>query len=124
MTLLKKTRITRSISILMLLIFAVTLFIPNSNSRYKNEKDGCGDVAIAKFQISLNSSTNLTQSINLKNTITTNNYSDSYVSPGTTGDIQLVLNFANVDVSTDYTITLGTYDLPTNLKLYDRITHI
>ena len=56
--------------------------------------------------------------INLNNTITSNNYSDDYVAPGTTGDIQLVLDFANVDVSTDYSITLGVYDLPTNLKLY------
>ena len=73
---------------------------------------------LAKFQIKLNNSTNLSQSINLEDTIITNNYSDDYVAPGTTGDIQLVLDFTNVDVSTDYTINLGTLNLPTNLKLY------
>lgn len=118
MALFKKRKITLLISILMLLVFAVILLIPNSISRYKNEKSGAGDIAIAKFQFKLNNSYNLTQSINLKDTITTNNYSDDYVAPGTTGDIELVLDFTNVDVSTDYTITLGTYDLPTNLKLY------
>ena len=28
------------------------------------------------------------------------------------------MDFTNVDVSTDYTITLGVLNLPTNLKLY------
>ncbi len=118
MALLKNKKMTLSISILMLLVFANILLIPNSISRYKNEKNGAGDIGIAKFQFKLNNSSNLTQTINLKDTITTNDYCDNYVAPGTTGDIQLVLDFTNVEVATDYTITLGTYDLPINFKLY------
>lgn len=118
MALFKKRKRTMLISILMLLVFAAILLIPNSISRYKRDKSGAGNIEVAKFLFQLNSSSNLTQSINLKNTITTNNYCDDFVAPGTTGDIQLVLDFTNVDVSTDYTITLGTYDLPTNLRLY------
>ena len=118
MTLLKKRRITLSISILVSFTLIAILLIPESISRYKNDKGGSGDVSVAKFQINLNNSTNLTQNINLNNTITNNNYSEEYVAPGTNGDIQLILDFSNVDVSTDYTIMLGAYDLPTNLKLY------
>lgn len=118
MALLKNKKITLSISILMLFVLIVIILVPNSISRYKKTKAGDGDLEIAKFQVKLNNSTNLSQNINLKDTITTNSYSDDYVAPGTTGDIQLILDFANVDVSTDYNINLGTYDLPTNLKLY------
>lgn len=109
------------VTILTILLVAFTLVgfdFPQSISRYVSEKNGSKDIDVSKFQPKLNGSTNLTQSIDLANTITANNYSDNLVAPGTTGDIQLILDFANVDVSTDYNINLGTYDLPTNLKLY------
>ena len=114
----KNKKIMLLISILLLFVLTVIFCIPDSISRYKSDKSGANNLGIAKFQIKLNGSTNLEQSINLQDTITANNYSDNYVVPGTTGDIQLVLDFTDVDVSVDYTINLGNCDLPTNLKLY------
>lgn len=106
------------VSLLILSIFVVIFCVPDSNSRYKDDKSGSGYLEIARYQLKLNGSQNISQSINLKDTITSNSYSDNFVAPGTTGDIQLNIDFSNVDVSTDYVISLGTYDLPNNLRLY------
>ena len=104
--------------VLMLTMLIAIFCSPKSNSSYNDVKKGTGVFNTAEYQIKLNNSTNLSQVINLEDTITSNNYSNQYVAPGSTGDIKLVLDFSNVDVSTNYTINLGTYDLPANLKLY------
>lgn len=104
---------------ILLVSFTLVVFdVPQSISRYLSGKNGSKNLDVAKFQPKLNGSTNLSQSIDLADTITTNNYSDDLVAPGTNGDIVLTLDFSDVDVSTDYVISVGTTDLPTNLSLY------
>ena len=109
--------------VLMLTMLIAIFCSPKSNSSYNDVKKGNGIFNTAEYQIKVNNSTNLSQVINLEDTITSNNYSNQYVAPGSTGDIKLVLDFSNVDVSTNYTINLGTYDLPANLKLYSESTY-
>ena len=118
MTLLKNKKMTLSISILMLLVFAVVLLTPNSISRFIKGRSGLGTVEVAKFEFRVNNSSNLSQSVNLLNTLTENDYCDDCIVPGTTGDIPVVLDFTNMEVTTDYTITIGSGNLPTNLKFY------
>lgn len=104
---------------ILLVSFTLVVFdVPQSISRYVSGKNGSKNLDVAKFQPKLNGSTNLSQSIDLADTITTNNYSDALVAPGTNGDIVLTLDFSDVDVSTNYVISVGTTDLPTNLSLY------
>lgn len=104
---------------MILIAFTLVVFdVPQSVSRFINGKNGGNTLNVADFRPKLNGSTNLSQSIDLASTITTNNYSDNLVAPGTNGDIVLTLDFSNVDVTTDYVISVGTTDLPTNLILY------
>lgn len=118
MALFNKNNTTIKSCVLVLLIFVAVLLIPDSVSRYKNSKDGIGNIGIAKFKFTLNNSNNVVQTIDLKDTMIENEYSNDYVVPGTTGDIALALDFSEMEVSTDYVITIGTCDLPNNLKLY------
>lgn len=76
---------------------------------------GQKEIGVANFEIKLNESSSLSQTIDLKETITSNN---EYVVPGAIGDIELELDFTNVEVDTDYIIEVGEYNLPNNLKLY------
>ena len=55
MALLKNIKTTKLISILMLLVFAVILLIPNSTSRYQNSKNGNSQTPIALWNVSATS---------------------------------------------------------------------
>lgn len=106
------------LTILLVGFTLVVFVVPKSISRYISGKNGLKVLDVAKFQPKLNGNANLSQSIDLADTITTNNYSDDLVVPGTNGDIVLTLDFSDVDVSTDYVISVDTTDLPTNLNFY------
>ena len=75
-------------------------------------------IPTAKFQFTLNNSTNTTQNITLKDTLTANNYSDELVVPGTNGQFDLVFDLTNVEVSVNFIVNFDRTNLPTNLKLY------
>ena len=79
---------------------------------------GEATVSAAKFEIVLNNSTNTTQNITLKDTITENDYSDILVVPGVNGQFDLVFDLSNVEVSVNFTIIFDRSNLPNNLKLY------
>lgn len=113
-----KKRIILFSFIMAIIVSLFVLVRCSSFSKFKSSGTGTGNISVADFGIKLNGSSNLTQNINLKSTITTNSYSDNYLMPGTNGNIVLTLDFSNVDVSANYTINIGTLDLPTNLKLY------
>ena len=106
------------------LVFLATFFTYNTFSFFKSVGTSSSGVKVAKFEIFLNKSNNLEQTINLEKTITPNNYSNDYVMPGTSGDIVIELDFKNVDVVTDYVVELGTFDLPNNLKLYSDSSYL
>lgn len=115
------------IILIILIIFVVLLpifyFGKSSFSFFKKTNTGNENINVANFGIKLNNSTNLSQTIDLNTTITENNYSNNYLMPGTNGVITLVLDFTDVDVSTDYSISFGVLNLPTNLKFYTDSNH-
>lgn len=111
-------RLKKGVALLYFIILFISIFGISTLSKYKSSSKANQTIETASFKIKLNEDTKLTQSIDLKNTITPNNYSDKYLMPGTNGNISLVLDFSEVDVSTDYTISLGKLDLPNNLQLY------
>lgn len=112
-----------NIILLVLIVFLTTLFGISTLSKFKASSLGKKNISVANFKIKLNESLSQTQSIDLQSTITPNDYSDDYLMPGTNGTITLVLDFSEVDVSTNYTINLGTINLPNNLNLYSDSTY-
>lgn len=99
-------------------IICIGFLIYSSYSIYKSSGVGSKRFSVAAFDVKLNDSSNLNQTIDLKDTITDNNYSSNYVMPGTNGNIVLSLDFSGVEVSCKYNIKLGSYSLPSNLKFY------
>ena len=115
---MKISSIQKKSIIIIAVVIGVGILALSSYAIYKSNASGNVEVSTAKFQIKLNNSESLTQNIILKDTITTNNYSDDLVVPGTKGMFDLELDFTNVDVSVNYTINFTTSNLPNNLKLY------
>ena len=115
---MKKKKIIIS-SIIFVLLASITFISVSTYAKYKSQATSAGEFSIAKFEIKLNNSEELTQKIDLSSTITDNKYSDKYLMPGTNGNIVLELDFKDVDVSTNYEITVGELDFPNNLKLYE-----
>ena len=79
MTLLKNSKTTVLISILMLFIFAVTILIPNSTSRYQKSKIGNWQTPVALWSVSTSSNDdniNLIAGSTTTYTFTVNNDSD------------------------------------------------
>ena len=92
------------------------VFIPKVYSKYRAYASSNLNLNVAKWVIGVNgSSTN--SSINLNNTITNTSYATSLV-PGSTGLVQIQLDFTNVEVVTDYTVTFTRENLPNNLRFY------
>ncbi len=108
----------KKLLIVILSIIGVFALSFSSYSIYKKMASNNAEIPVAKFQILLNSSEATSQNISLSDTITTNDYSDSLIVPGTNGAFDLELDFSNVDVSVSYTINFDTSNIPTNLKLY------
>ena len=106
------------ILIIVLFVIGISILSFSSYSFFKKSASGDADVSTAKFQILLNDSSSVSQSINLQDTITANSYSNDLVVPGTNGAFDLELDFSNVDVSVSYIINFDTTNIPTNLKLY------
>ena len=100
-------------------IFVLISFIAfSSYSIYKRSVSNEVKASVAKFQFTLNNSDELTQNIVLKNTITTNNYSNDLVVPGTNGQFDLVFDLSDVEVSVNFIINFDRSNIPTNLKIY------
>lgn len=115
----------RKILIIYYLIIAIVLVISYFFT-YSNYVTSIGTesyIDVAKWEIKVNEDTNVT--IDLEETLTSSLYVDSgdvdvTVVPGTSGLIELTLDFSQMNVATDYTITVntGSSNLPDNLKLY------
>ena len=110
--------------ILILLFISVSFLALNTYSSYKREAEGDASSSIAKFIIKVNDSSETTQTIDLSETITANNYSDTLVVPGTEGVIELELDFSDCDTSVNYLINFDMTNLPVNLKLYSDSNHL
>ena len=110
--------------ILILLFISVSFFALNTFSSYKKEASGTASTSAARFIIKINDSSEITQTINLSETITENDYSDTLVVPGTEGVIDLELDFSNCDISVNYIVNFDITNLPINLKLYSDSNHL
>ena len=76
------------------------------------------DIAPFRFKIGQNSDT---IELDLKDTLLTGNaFSDTQIIPGTKGKIILQLDFSDVEVASNYTISIDTEQtkMPNNMKLY------
>ena len=112
----KKILLGSTIFVLLVSILCISI---TTYAKYKANGAGTSEISVAKFEVKLNDSSEVTQNIDLSTTITSNKYSDKYLMPGTNGNIILSLDFKDVDVSSNYEITVGETDLPNNLKLYE-----
>ena len=76
------------------------------------------DIAPFRFKIGQNSDT---IELDLKDTLLTGNaFSDTQIIPGAKGKIILQLDFSDVEVASNYTISIDTEQtkMPNNMKLY------
>ncbi len=106
-------------SIIILLIGGIIPSIKTVYAIYASASVGQADLEVARwsFDVRLNEQTNM--SIDLNQTIITNNYSMTKVIPGTKGKIALSLNLSGTEVDAKYSLHFdGTRVLPSNLKLY------
>jgi len=102
-----------------LILFLLTLItIPlniTTYSKYKNEVYANNTLRTAKWIFNVNGKTD-NISINLEDTIINN---DTKVIPGTSGKINIQIDFSGSEVASKYTISKDeTSILPSNLKLY------
>lgn len=107
---------SKAVILLIIALLSIPCLIYPTYALFSSTATGEGDVVVARFNPRLNNSTNLEPAIKLIDTAT--GYSDPYLVPGTSGVIELTLDFANVDISTDYEILPGIMDLPDDLRLY------
>ena len=115
---MKMSSTKNSIILFTAVIIGVIIITFSSYSVYKRIASNEAEISIAKFQIKINNSDSIVQNIALKDTITTNNYSDDEVVPGTNGAFDLSIDFSNVEVSSNYAINFDRTNIPNNLKLY------
>ena len=102
--------------IIMLILFCVVYtfskYVSNAQLSIKT------DIAPFRFKIGQNSDT---IELDLKDTLLTGNaFSDTQIIPGAKGKIILQLDFSDVEVASNYTISIDTEQtkMPNNMKLY------
>lgn len=115
----KKIPISSLVGIVCLLSF-LCVGMGISYSRFVASGDSSADAKVAPWKYKINASNAESISIDLKDTIVSNNYSMSFVIPGTRGAIPIEIDFSGTKVASEYVITLerDSMDLPSNLKLY------
>ena len=115
---MKMSSTNKKIIFVVAIIVFISVIAFSSYAIYKGQASNEVEVSIAKFQFTLNNSSDLTQNIVLKDTITTNSYSDDLVVPGTNGEFDLVFDLSNVEVSINFIINFDVTNIPNNLKIY------
>lgn len=115
---MKKSSMNKNIVFVVAVIVFVSLIAFSSYSIFKSSASNEASISAAKFQFTLNNSAELNQNIVLKDTITTNNYSNDLVVPGVNGQFDLTFDLSNVEVSVNFVINFDTTNIPNNLKLY------
>ena len=111
MALLKNSRTSILVSILMLLVFIAILLIPNSTSRYQNSKNGNGQTP-ALWNVSAtsnDSAINLVAGSTTTYTFTVNNDSDV--------SVVYSIEISNLPTGVQAKLDLGSYQPPTSNKI-------
>lgn len=99
--------------VIVLLIYGITF------SQYKTTVSGEAKINTAKFSFKM---TDELSSVNLElsDTLTDNLYSKNKLVPGSSGVLQLEMNFSDIETATSYSISLDNLNsqIPENMKLY------
>lgn len=104
----------KSALILILLLLIIIPFNITTYSKYSSEVNSNDSLKTAKWMFNVNGKTD-NVSINLENTIN-NGYRK--VVPGSSGKIDLSIDFSGSEVASKYIINVDSSVLPSNLKLY------
>ena len=108
--------------ILIVAILLATLAISIAYSKYFTEVSGTGSITVAKWNFTVNGSSDTIGTIILGNTTDDNsNVADGVIAPGTSGSFAIELDITGTEVALDYTIEFENLegDLPDNLKFYE-----
>ena len=108
------------IIIIYYIIFFSFLCVVYTFSKYVSIAQLSIKTNIAPFRVKIGQN-NDTFELDLKDTLLTGNaFSDTQIIPGTKGKILLQLDFSNVEVASNYTISIDTEQtkMPNNMKLY------
>ena len=99
--------------VIVLLIYGITF------SQYKTTVSGEAKINTSKFSFKM---TDELSSVNLElsDTLTDNLYSKNKLVPGSSGELQLEMNFSDIETATSYSISLDKLNsqIPENMKLY------
>ena len=112
MALLKNYKTTILVSILMLLVFIVTLLVPKSVSRYQNSKYGNGQIPVASWNVSAtssNSNINIVAGSTTSYTFTVNNSSDV--------SVEYSIEITNIPTGLRAKLDSGSYVSESNDKI-------
>lgn len=115
----KKRNLKRKCLLLFFSLFIVPLAFV-TYSKFSSQAVNNNEIQVAKWNFKINSVGTQQLNIDLAKTITANNFSLKHVIPGTSGVINLEMDFSNVDVDLEYSIdrNIDGVVVPNNLKFY------
>ena len=115
----KKSKKKNILIAIELMLIAIIIFSMYAYSRYSSKVNGTGTATIAKWSFKVNGQTETLATINLADTMKTNNtVKQGTVAPGTEGSFNLEIDGSGSEVAIEYTINLKVTDKPQNLNFY------
>ena len=115
----KKSKKKNILIAIELMLIAIIIFSMYAYSRYSSKVNGTGTATIAKWSFKVNGQTETLETINLADTMKTNNtVKQGTVAPGTEGSFNLEIDGSGSEVAIEYTINLNVTDKPQNLNFY------
>ena len=119
-----KKKVTRlTVLVLSITLISVGFVVPSiekAYAAYMTTTTATTEMQVAKWSLKVNSESQESILIELKDTIIDNNYNTTKVIPGTKGKIEIQIDFSDTEVATTYEIVPNTSTnvIPSNLKLY------
>lgn len=111
---------TKFIFLYYAIIIIIVILCFSTYSKYSSTATSETKIDTAKFYFKIGNKEEQNIELNLLETLKSNIYSENEIVPGTKGTIELNLDFSNIEVATNYTISLDVENtkIPENLKLY------
>ena len=116
----KKRKLSKKIIIIYYIVIILLICVVYTFSRYASTAQLSIKTEIAPFRFKITQNNNRIE-LELKDTILSGNaFSNTEVIPGSKGKIILQLDFSDVEVATNYIISIDTEKtkMPNNMKLY------
>lgn len=102
-----------------LILVVIVVFSIYAYSRYRSQLNGEGIATIAKWSFKVNGQKETIATINLADTMKTNNViKQGTVAPGTEGSFDFEIDGSGSEVAIEYTINLNLIEKPQNLNFY------